>query len=171
MRGYEEVVYTDEQMKILILVWTITLLIFVSILPGCSTRRQGVREITLSSGGEVAYTTGHGGSNTITFRRDGTAEMRSASTEKFVAQAPVIKWASFSTDRFERLAATIDGNGFFEKKENEGNIQDAWQNLKVVTIAGEKTIQTLGRNDSQIKAMVDAVNDLAAKVQWEEIHQ
>ena len=144
----------------------ITLLIFVSILPGCSTRRQGIREITLSSGGDVVYTTGHGGSDSITFRRDGTAEMRSASTEKFVAQGPVIKRAQFSTDQFERLAATIDGNGFFDKKENEGNIQDAWQNLKVVTLTGERTIQTLGRNDPQIKAMVDAVNDLAAKLQW-----
>jgi hypothetical protein len=132
-------------------------------------RRQEIREITLSSGGEVAYTTGRGGSNSITFRRDGTAEMRSANTEKFVAQAPVIKRAQFSTDQFERLAATMDGNGFFEKKENEGNIQDAWQNLKVVTITGEKTIQTLGRNDPQIKTMIDSVNDLAAKVQWKEV--
>ena len=145
----------------------ITLFILVSILPGCSTRRQGIREITLSSGGEVAYTTGHGGSDSITFRRDGTAEMRSASTENFVDQAPVIKRAQFSTDQFERLAATLDGNGFFDKKENEGNIQDAWQNLKVVTTTGEKTIQTLGRNDPRIKAMVDAVNDLAAKLHWQ----
>ena len=145
----------------------ITLFILVSILPGRSTRRQGIREITLSSGGDVAYTTGHGSSDSITLRRDGTAEMRSASTENFVDQAPVIKRAQFSTDQFERLAATLDGNGFFEKKENEGNVQDAWQNLKVVTTTGEKTIQTLGRNDPQIKAMVDAVNDLAAKLHWQ----
>ena len=147
----------------------LTLLIFVSILPGCATRRQGIREITLSSGGEVAYTTGHGGSSSITFRRDGTAEMRSTSTENFVAQAPVIKRAQFSTDQFERLAATMDANGFFEKKENEGNIQDAWQSLKVVTTTGDRTIQTLGRNDPQIKTMVAAVDDLAAKVQWKEV--
>ena len=145
----------------------ITLLILVSILSGCSMRRQEIREITLSSGGEVAYTTGHGGSDSITFRRDGTAEMRSVSTENFVAQEPIMKRARFSTDQFERLAATMDGNGFFEKKENEGNIHDAWQNLKVVTITGEKTIQTLGRNDPQIKAMIDAVNDLAGELQWE----
>ena len=97
--------------------------------------------------------------------------MRSASAEKFVAQAPVIKRAEFLTDQFERLAATMDNNGFFEKKENEGNIQDAWQNFKVVTITGEKTLQTLGRNDPQIKTMVDAVNDLAAKLQWKQIDQ
>ena len=53
----------------------ITLLIFMPIVPGCSMRRQEIREITLSSGGEVAYTTGHGGSNSVTFRRDGTAEI------------------------------------------------------------------------------------------------
>jgi len=149
--------------------YLITLLIFVSILPGCSMRRQEIREVTLSSGGEVAYTTGRGGGSSITFRRDGTAESRSATTENFVGQGLVVRRARFSTDRFERLSATIDNNGFFEKKEEEGRIEDAWQSLKVVTTSGEKTIQTLGRNDAQIKAMLDAINTLAAEMQWEEV--
>jgi len=145
------------------------LLIFMSILPACSMRRQEIREVTLSSGGEVAYTTGRGSVSSVTFRRDGTAEMRSTTTENFVGQGLVVKRARFSTDRFASLAATIDNNGFFEKKEEEGHIEDAWQSLKVVTTAGEKTIQTLGRNDPQIKAMVDAINTLAAELQWEEV--
>ena len=54
------------------------------VLAGCSTggqevrteNRPEVREISLTSGGEVTYTSGHGGSDTVTFRLDGTAEMR-----------------------------------------------------------------------------------------------
>src|SRR5437867_3226556 len=133
---------------------TIILLILALVLAGCSTggqevrpeNRPEVREISLTSGGEVTYTSGHGGSDTVTFRRDGTAEMRSETTENFKQQPVVIKRARFSTDRFERLAKTLEENGFFEKNENEGNIQDAWQNLKVVTSTGEKTIHTLGSN-------------------------
>src|SRR5215218_2143433 len=114
----------------------IAFLIVGSMLPGCSARRQGIREISLSNGGAVAYTTEHGGSNLVTFRRDGTAEMRSVTTDNSVAQAPIIKRARFSTDRFKRLAGIVDRNGFFEKKENEGNVRDSWQNLKVVTTTG-----------------------------------
>ena len=148
----------------------ITLVIYGLVLTTCSMRRQGIREITLSSGGEVTYTSGRGGTYSVTFWRDGTAEMRSEKTENFVSQAPVIKRAQFSTDRFKRLAATIDNNGFFEKNESEGSIHDAWEILKVVTTTGEKTIQTLGRSgDPQIKAMIDAVDDLAGELQWEEV--
>ena len=155
---------------------TIILLILVLVLAGCSVGRQEVRtenrpevrEISLTSGGEVTYTSGHGGSDTVTFWRDGTAEMRSEMTEHFKPQPVVVKRAQFSTDRFERLAKVFEDNGFFEKNANEGNIQDAWQNLKVVTSTGEKTIHTLGSNDPQIRAMVDAVNKLSGEVQWED---
>ena len=147
---------------------TVWFAIFASILAGCSMKRQEIREITLSSGGEVTYTTGHGSTYSVTFRRDGTAESRNVTTENFVAQAPVVKRARFSTDRFERLAGTINSNGFFEKKEEEGHVDDTWQNLKVVSTTGEKTIQTLGRSgDPQIKAMVDAVSNLAGELQWD----
>ena len=146
----------------------------------CSTNKTGaderllnkrdIREITLTSGNEVAYTSGNGRSDSITFRRDGTAEMRSGSTVKFAKQPDVVKQAHFSTDRFERLAKVLDENGFSEKGENEGNVQDAWRNLKVVTPTGEKTIQTFGRDgDTQIKAMLDAVNALAGEMQWEDV--
>jgi hypothetical protein len=154
-------------------------LVFGLMLQGCSRStpgtqettpsKQDIREITLSSGGEVTYTTGNGRSDSVTFRRDGTAEMRSEATEKFVKQPIVVKRARFSTDRFERLAKVFEENGFFEK-ETEGNVQDAWRNLKVVTSKSEKTLQTLGRDgDPQIRAMLDAVNALAKEVQWEEV--
>jgi hypothetical protein len=71
--------------------------------------------------------------------------MRSEVTEKFEKQPVAVKRARFSTDQFERLAKIFEENGFFEK-EAEGNVQDAWRNLKAVTTTGEKSLQTLNRD-------------------------
>jgi hypothetical protein len=154
----------------------IAICFFGMILTACSTRPvqdpaagQNIREITLTSGGDVAYTTGNGRNYSVTFHRDGTAESRTETTEKFVKQKTIVKQARFSTDRFEDLSATIDNNGFFEKNEKDGVVQDAWENLKVVTTDGEKTIHAFGRNDAQVQIMVDAVKKLDRDLQWEEM--
>jgi hypothetical protein len=159
----------------------IVLLVLVAILPACSTSgsatnsksedetsKPEVREISLMTGDEVTYTTGNGRSDVWTFRRDGTAEMRSDITEKFVRQAAVIKRARLSNDQFERLEKVINENGFFDKKESEKPVADAWRNLKVVTSAGEKTIQTFGGDDDpDISTMIRAITSLASELQWE----
>ena len=122
------------------------------------------------TGGEVTYTTGNGRSDMVTFRRDGTAEMRSEATKNFAQQAAVVKRARLTTDQFENLVKIIMENGFFEKNENEGHVEDAWRNLKVVTTAGEKTVQTFGRDDDhEVRAMIDAVNALTRQLSWEEV--
>jgi hypothetical protein len=153
----------------------IALLMLIATLPGCSTtgpdaaNRPEVREISLMNGAEVTYSTGNGRSDVVTFRRDGTAEMRSEVTEKFVQLPIVIKRAQLSSDQFDLLARIIQEHGFFEKKENEEPVADAWRNLKVVTSTGEKTIQTFDRDsDPEIKSMLDAVDALAREMKWEE---
>src|SRR5215468_3198834 len=122
----------ERKRLIMRIVIAIAWLVFGLMFQGCSTSKPGtgetisskqdIREITLSSGGEVTYTTGNGRSDSVTFRRDGTAEMRTEATEKFKQQPVVVKRARFSTDRFERLAKVFEENGFFEKKENEGSV-------------------------------------------------
>lgn len=161
----------------------IALLIAAVILPACSMRRQGIREITLRSGGMGPDHTVNNYS--VTFRRDGTAEMVSGTVgngndvagtspapnadNDTQLNADTPKRTTFSTDRFERLAATLDNNDFFSKDERGGAVTDASQSLTVLTTTGAKTIQTLGRNDPQIKTMVDAVGKLADELQWEEV--
>jgi len=164
----------------------IALLIAGVILPSCSMRRQGIREITLRSGGMGPNETVN--SHSVTFRRDGTAEMVSGTISSADDEAgarpttpdanngaaqntSIHKRARFSTDRFERLAATLDNNGFFSKDEQDGMVMDAWQSLYVVTTTGEKTIQTLGRDDPQIKTMIEAIGSLRDELQWEEVNR
>jgi hypothetical protein len=145
-------------------------------------RRQGIREITLRSGMGPEHA---GNSYSVTFRRHGTAEMvngtvRSSDDEAAPRPAPgtnnetqqnagTHKRTTFSTDRFESLAATLDNNGFFSKDESGAAVTDASQSLTVLTTTGEKTIQTLGRNDPQIKSMLDAIGKLTDELQWEQV--
>ena len=163
----------------------LVLLIACVILPACSMRRQGIREVTLRSGGMGPNHTVNNYS--VTFRRDGTAEMVSgtisssdeeaglrpaspdANSSGTAQNAGIFRRAKFSTDRFERLAATLDNNGFFSKDEQGGMVMDAWQNLSVVSTTGEKTIQTLGRDDPQIKTMIAAIDSLSHDLQWEDV--
>ena len=161
----------------------IALLIAAVILPACSMRRQGIREITLRSGGMGPDPMANYYS--VTFRRDGTAEMvkltigssddeagtqsESGRDNETQQQSNIRKRTSFSTDRFEGLAAALDNNGFFSKDERGGMVMDAWQSLTVLTTTGEKTIQTLGRDDAQINTMVDATDRLTDELQWEDV--
>ena len=161
----------------------IALLIAAVILPACSTRRQGIREITLRSGGMGPDHTVNNYS--VTFRRDGTAEMVSGTlgngndaagtspapgtNNETQQNAGTHKRTTFSTDRFKRLAATLDNNGFFSKDESAAAVTDASQSLTVLTTTGEKTIQTLGRKDPQIKSMLDAIGSLTDELQWEQV--
>jgi len=164
----------------------LVLLIACVILPACSMRRQGIREVTLRSGGMGPNHTVNNYS--VTFRRDGTAEMVSGTISSTddeagtrptspdansgtVQNADIYKRARFSTDRFERLAATLDNNGFFSKDEYGGIVMDAWQSLSVVTMTGEKTVQTLGRDDPQIKTMIEAIDSLRDELQWEAVNR
>ena len=142
-----------------------------------------IREITMRSGGMGPNRTVNNYS--VTLRRDGTAEMirettrmsepdhgvrqgeKNSNTRENAPQPESIrKRASVLKLQFESLARSIKNNGFFDKKEYEGMVTDAWENITVVSASGEKTIQTLGRDDPQIKAMLDAINRLVEELEW-----
>ena len=161
----------------------IALLIAAVFLPACSMRRQGIREITLKSGGMGPDHTVNNYS--VTFRRDGTAEMASGTVRNGNDGAGTSP-ASNADNETQQDAGTHKRSDVFDrplrtprcdhrqqrlffKRRERRRVTDASQSLTVLTTTGERTIQTLGRNDPQIKSMLDAIGKLTDELQWEEV--
>jgi hypothetical protein len=146
-------------------------LIFGLLLPGCALvrrfERHQIREITLSGGG-IQYN-GKGQSQSVTFKADGTAvRVKETFEHDFPKAGDVItvERAQISAEDFGRLAKAINDNHFFSKAERAGMIMDANGSLTVGYDGGKKSIQTLGRDDSEIDAMLQAIADTSGELQW-----
>jgi hypothetical protein len=126
-----------------------------------------VKAITWDMGG-IQYN-GKGSQHEITFRADGTAEKSDETFEHdFPKTGDVIhKYRSEVTpEQFRRLAETIAGRGFFSKQSHPVN--DAWENITIINAKGETHLSVIDQSDPDNKAMVQAVQDLAGQLKWEE---
>jgi len=129
-----------------------------------------ISEITLMGGG-YQYN-GGGGSTTVTLKADGTATRQKVTFAHDTprdGESQTAERAHIPPEVFARLAAAINDNHFFAKAEKEGMVYDAFQSLTVVYDGGEKTIQTIGRDDPEIKAMLSAFGGTVDQLQWEKI--
>jgi hypothetical protein len=150
-------------------------LIFVVLVTGCGVlrrfERHQIREVMLSGGG-IQYN-GKGHFESVRLNADGTAERRKDTFEHDfpkTGEVSTVEKAEVSPEAFARLSKAINDNHFFSKAEREGMVMDANGSLTVVYDGGEKSIQTLGREDSEIDAMLQAIADTTRELQWKTVN-
>jgi hypothetical protein len=151
-------------------------LVFGLLVPGCFylhiSRTYQIREVMLSGGG-IQYN-GKGHFESVTLKADGTAVRRKDTFEHDfpkTGEVSTVERAEVSPEAFGRLAKAINDNHFFSKAEREGVVMDANGSLTVVYDGGEKSIQTLGREDSEIDAMLRAFADVSGGLEWKEVKE
>ena len=128
-------------------------------------RAADVREINFGEGGRDYKGDGHGDS--VTFRRDGTAEEHSYTMQHDIAHDDMHRTARFSTDQFERLAKTVLANhSFAEDSYRRGT--DSGQSITVVFSNGEEHHASFSYDDAEFRPIVTAINDLSNQLQWQD---
>src|SRR4051794_26370328 len=134
---------------------------------GCMTHEgRNIREVILIKGERKADGDMH--SRTIVLRRDGAAErntfIRGAGDEK---SSSTEERGTFSTDRFERVAKTIEVNDFFSKKEKRSDPDAAGEfiNLAAASDDASNDIE-VDPNDPQIQKIISEIETEANQVAW-----
>jgi hypothetical protein len=108
-------------------------------------------------------------SRTIVLRRDGTAErntfIRNPGNE---APSSTEERGTFSTDRFERVAKTIEENDFFSKKEKRSDPDAAVQFTNLAVSADDEVSNDIevDPNDPQIQNVIAAIEKEADQIDW-----
>ena len=145
------------------------LLFSAALLGGCMTHAgRNMREVILIKGERKANGDMH--SSTILLRRDGPAErntfVRRAGDDK---PQSTEERGTLSTDRFERVAKTIEENDFFSKKEKRSDPDAAGEfvNLAVSSDEGSNDIE-VDRSDPQIQKIIAAIEAEANQVAWKQ---
>jgi hypothetical protein len=127
---------------------------------------RNIREVIFIKGERKADGDMH--SRTIVLRRDGAAErntfIRGAGNEK---PSSTEERGTVSTDRFERVAKTIEDNDFFSKKEKRSD-PDAAGEFTNLAVASDNTSNDIevDMSDPQIQKIITAIETETNLVVW-----